>query len=157
KPPVLYHRAGSPINAEKWSTLSDAGIHYIYVPSADFQAFGKSLLETVQSLVETESVPHAERFAALQIALAVEIERTAHMIDCGPFVALAEKAARDLTCLLVKNNVLPRDLFRLARHDFNTFTHVTNVTSYAVILAERMGACGDDQFQLVATGAMLHD
>jgi HD-GYP domain-containing protein (c-di-GMP phosphodiesterase class II) len=156
-PPVLYHRAGCPIDGKQWSTLTETGVQQIYVRSGEFQSFGKNLLQTVQSLLEIESVPHSERFAALQLAVAVEIERTAHMIDCGPYVALAEKVARDLTTLLVANNVLPRDLFRLARHDFNTFTHVTNVTSYAVILAERMGACESHELELVATGAMLHD
>jgi HD-GYP domain-containing protein (c-di-GMP phosphodiesterase class II) len=155
--PVLYHRAGSPIDAKQWSTLTESGVQHIFVRSGEFQAFGKNLLQTVQSAVEIESVPPAERFAALQIALAVEIERTAHMIDCGPYVELAGKVAHDLTNLVLANDALPRDLFRLARHDFNTFTHVTNVTSYAVILAQRMGACGSEQMELVATGAMLHD
>lgn len=155
--PVLYHRSDSPIDAKQWQTLTESGVQHIFVRSGDFQSFGKNLLQTVKSAVEIESVPPAERFAALQIALAVEIERTAHMIDCGPYVEIAERVAGDLTNLLLSNNVLPRDLFRLARHDFNTFTHVTNVTSYAVILAERMGACERNQFEQVATGAMLHD
>jgi HD-GYP domain-containing protein (c-di-GMP phosphodiesterase class II) len=59
--------------------------------------------------------------------------------------------------MLVNNNVLPRDLYRLARHDFNTFTHITNVTSYGVILAERLGLCDDSQFEPLAKAAILHD
>jgi HD-GYP domain-containing protein (c-di-GMP phosphodiesterase class II) len=155
--PVLYHRASSPIEGKQWATLAESGVQHIFVRSGEFQEFGDSLLQMVQSAIEFESVPPAERFAALQIAMAVEIERTAHMIDCGPYVAVAERVARELTNLLLSSDVLPRELFRLARHDFNTFTHVTNVTSYAVILAERMGIVGNDELQLVATGAMLHD
>jgi HD-GYP domain-containing protein (c-di-GMP phosphodiesterase class II) len=49
------------------------------------------------------------------------------------------------------------ELFRLARHDFNTFTHVTNVASYAVILAERLGWDQGDTLNQIATAAMLHD
>ena len=104
--PVLYHRAGSPIDGKQWSTLTESGVQHIYVRSGEFQSFGKNLLQTVQSAVEIESVPPAERFAALQIALAVEIERTAHMIDCGPYVELAEKVAHDLINLLLNNDVL---------------------------------------------------
>ena len=58
---------------------------------------------------------------------------------------------------MTRNQVLPRDLFRLARHDFNTFTHVTNVASYAVILAQRLGWCDGDDLQRIATAAILHD
>ena len=62
------------------------------------------------------------------------------MIDSGPYVNLAHKVAEDLTTLLVGNNVLPGDLFRLARHDYDTFTHVTNVTGYSVILCNAWGS-----------------
>jgi HD-GYP domain-containing protein (c-di-GMP phosphodiesterase class II) len=89
--------------------------------------------------------------------MAVEIERTARLIDCGPYLELSGKVARDLTSLLSASNVLPRDLYRLARHDFNTFTHVTNVASYCVILAERLGITDRGELEQVATGAMLHD
>jgi len=72
-------------------------------------------------------------------------------------VLLSERTGRELTSLLASNDVLPRDLFRLARHDFNTFTHVTNVSSYMVILAERMGVANHDELEQIAIGAMLHD
>src|SRR5262245_46934930 len=155
--PVLYLRAGHPFEAEHITSLVDVGVRDIFVRSGDFQEFGKDLLESVQSLVTSETVPYAERFAALQIALATEIERAAHMIDSGPYVNLAHKVAEDLTALIVGNNVLPTDLFRLARHDYDTFTHVTNVTGYSVILAQRMGICDPGDLTRIATGAMLHD
>jgi HD-GYP domain-containing protein (c-di-GMP phosphodiesterase class II) len=155
--PVLYHRAGCALEAEQLTKLGDASIQQIFVRSDEFQHFGTQLLEAVESLVETEAIPAAERFAVLQVAMACEIEHVAHLSDCGPFVTLAEKVGKSLTSLLAANNVLPRDLFRLARHDFNTFTHVTNVASYAVILAERLGWCDDRGLQQIATAAILHD
>jgi HD-GYP domain-containing protein (c-di-GMP phosphodiesterase class II) len=53
--------------------------------------------------------------------------------------------------------VLPRDLFRLARHDFNTFTHVTNVASYGILLSEKLGMGGAGELELIAKAAILHD
>src|SRR6185369_5881799 len=58
---------------------------------------------------------------------------------------------------LVNNDVLPQDLFRLARHDFLTFTHITNVASYGVIFAERLKLCGEGEFEQLAKAAILHD
>ena len=98
-----------------------------------------------------------ERYAALQLALAMEIERSVQSIDCEPYVALADKVGPKLVSLVGAGQVLPRDLFRLARHDFNTFTHVTNVAGYAVILAEQMGIADTEALNQVAVGAMLHD
>jgi HD-GYP domain-containing protein (c-di-GMP phosphodiesterase class II) len=155
--PVLYHRAGCPMEPEQLARLVEAGVQHIFVRSDDFQYFGANLLETVDTLAEQEAVPGAERFAALQLAMAVEIERVARLIDCGPFVALAEKVGRDLTALMTTSTVIPRDLFRLARHDFNTFTHVTNVASYGVILAHHMNLCSGDELDQLAKAAILHD
>jgi HD-GYP domain-containing protein (c-di-GMP phosphodiesterase class II) len=103
-------------------------------------------------------VPAAERYAALQLAMAAEIEHATRLIDCGPYVAAAEKLGRELTTLFVGNNVLPRDLYNLARHDFYTFSHVTNVASYGLILADRLGLCScDADFESLAKSAILHD
>ena len=54
-------------------------------------------------------------------------------------------------------DVLPRELFRMARHDFNTFTHVTNVASYCVMLAKKLGINDDNELRKIATAAILHD
>jgi HD-GYP domain-containing protein (c-di-GMP phosphodiesterase class II) len=48
-------------------------------------------------------------------------------------------------------------LYRLARHDFHTFTHITNVASYGVILAERLSLCPESEFESLAKAAILHD
>ena len=155
--PVLYYRAGCPLEPDQIGKLSEGGITQVYVRCGDFQCFGAHLLETVDSQALQEPIPAAERFAALQLAMAVEIEHAARLLDCGPYVDVAEKLGRELTSLLAGKNVLPRDLFRLARHDFNTFTHVTNVASYGVILAERLGLCGGGDLELIAEAAILHD
>ena len=157
RPPILYCGAGHSLDSHKLFSLSDAGVEQVYVRTGEFQDFGAHLLECVESDRQHGEVPQTERFAALQLAVAVEIERSARLIDCGPYLLLSEKVSRDLTSLLAASNVLPLDLFRLARHDFNTFTHVTNVASYCVILAERLGICGEGELAQVATGAMLHD
>jgi HD-GYP domain-containing protein (c-di-GMP phosphodiesterase class II) len=157
KEPVLYYRAGSPLDANQAAKLRSGGIERIYVRSEDFETFGALLLQATDAQADDESVPPAERYAVLQLAMAAEIEHAARLVDCGPYVAVAEKLGRELSSMFVGNKVLPRDLFRLARHDFNTFTHVTNVASYAVILSERLGLCHVDELEQIATAAILHD
>ena len=155
--PVLYYRAGCPMEAYQALQLSEAGVQQIYVVADDFHRFAADLLQMVDSQSQLEDIPAAERFAALQLAMAVEIEHAARLLNCGPFVAAADKLGRDLTALLVGNNVLPSDLFRLARHDFSTFAHVTNVASYAVIFAEKLALCDESEFESIAKAAILHD
>jgi HD-GYP domain-containing protein (c-di-GMP phosphodiesterase class II) len=153
--PVLYYRAGGPLDPDQANRLRERGVRNILVRTDEFHRFASHLLDTIDS--QSETVPPSERFAALQLAMAVEIEHAARLVDCGPYVAVADKLGRDLSALFVNNSVLPRDLFRLARHDFLTFTHITNVASYGVLMAERLGLCGGSQFELLAKGAILHD
>jgi HD-GYP domain-containing protein (c-di-GMP phosphodiesterase class II) len=155
--PVLYYRAGGPIEPDQASRLIESGVRQVLVRTDEFQRFASHLLETIDCQSEREAVPPSERFAALQLAMAGEIEHAARLVDCGPYVAVADKLGRDLTTLLVNNSVLPSDLYRLARHDFLTFTHITNVASYGVLLAERLGLCDGSQYESLAKAAILHD
>jgi HD-GYP domain-containing protein (c-di-GMP phosphodiesterase class II) len=155
--PVLYYRAGGPLEGDQVSRLLQTGVRQILVRTDEFHRFASHLLNTVDSDAERETVSPSERFAALQLAMAVEIEHAARLVDSGPYVAVADKLGRDLTSMLVNNNVLPRDLFRLARHDFLTFTHITNVASYGVIFAERLGLCKPNEYEPLAKAAILHD
>jgi len=155
--PVLYYRACGPLEADQTSRLLESGVRQVFVRTDEFHRFASHLLDTVDSDTERETVPPCERFAALQLAMAVEIEHAARLVDSGPYVAVADKLGRDLTTMLVNNNVLPSDLFRLARHDFLTFTHITNVASYGVLLAERLGLCDGSQYESLAKAAILHD
>jgi HD-GYP domain-containing protein (c-di-GMP phosphodiesterase class II) len=155
--PVLYQRGGGSIDAQHLQHLADLGIQRVYVRSEEFERFGANLLQSIEAQGEGAMVPAAERFAAIQLALAVEIEKTAMAIDCAPYVALSDRVAKELTTLIAGSDVLPSDLFRLARHDFSTFTHVTNVSSYCIILAEQLGLCSGAGLEEVAKGGMLHD
>jgi len=155
--PTLYCRAGLSLDNHLLRGLGDAGVRDVYVRTDDSQDFGATLLESVDSLYEQGSVSSADRFAALQLAVGVEIERTVRRIDCGKFVALSDKVGRNIVSFIASNNVVPRDLFRIARHDFNTFTHVTNVAAYGVVLAERLGISDEAELRQIATAALLHD
>lgn len=155
--PTLYCRAGLPMENNQLLGLADAGIKDVYVRNGDFQDFGLCLMESVQAQLGSDEVSAADQFAALQLAVAVEVERNSRLIDCSKYVALSDKVGRDLTSLIAANDVMPRDLFKIARHDFSTFTHVTNSASYSLILAERMGITDEGELQQIATASMLHD
>jgi HD-GYP domain-containing protein (c-di-GMP phosphodiesterase class II) len=155
--PALYCRAGYPLASAQFLGLADAGVTTVHVQAEDARSFGAQLLESVQPLLQDESVPPADRFAALQLAVSMEIEHAARLVDCAKYVSLAERVGRNLTSLLVASDVLPRELFGIARHDFHTFTHVTNVASYSVVLAEKLGISDRDELDQIAIAAMLHD
>jgi HD-GYP domain-containing protein (c-di-GMP phosphodiesterase class II) len=155
--PVLYCRAGSRIGGHHFVELADAGIEQVFVAKDDFDDFSTVLLNSLETFLHQDTVPQTEKFAALQVAVSVEIEHSLRAVDCGRFQAVAEKVGRQLVSLLAASDVLPRDLYRIAQHDFSTFTHVTNVASYIVILAEQLGLRDPQTLEQLASAAMLHD
>jgi HD-GYP domain-containing protein (c-di-GMP phosphodiesterase class II) len=155
--PTLYCRAGHAVATTRLLSLADAGVEHVYIRAEDFRTFGVELLDSIEALLQRDEVPTADQFAALQAAVSVEIEHSARLVDCRRFLVLADKVGRDLVRLLAGNEVLPRDLFGIARHDFHTFTHVTNVASYTIVLAERMGIQAGDELNQIAVAAILHD
>lgn len=155
--PVLYSRSGGCPSDEQFAELAEAGVQCLYVRNDDFFSFSSNLMESLESLLQQDDIPKTEKFAALQLAVAMEIEQTLRLVDCNKFRMLAEKIGHDLVGLLANAEVLPRELFRLARHDFNTFTHVTNVASYSVLLAQAMGISDRKQLEQISSAAILHD
>jgi HD-GYP domain-containing protein (c-di-GMP phosphodiesterase class II) len=155
--PVLYCRAGSHPDVQQFVELKEVGIESLYVREDDFCNLSNDVLARLDSVVEQKNIRPTEKFAALQIAVAVTVEQTLRLVDCSKFRALAKKVGEDLVTLFGDGDVLPRELFRMARHDFNTFTHVTNVASYCVILAKKLGIVDGNELQKVAAAAMLHD
>jgi HD-GYP domain-containing protein (c-di-GMP phosphodiesterase class II) len=155
--PVLYCRAGCRLDGQHFVELADAGIEQVFVTKDDFDGFSSVLLNSLDAYLHQDSVPQTEKYAALQVAVSIEIEHSLRAVDCGRFQAVADKVGRQLVSLLAASDVLPRDLYRIAQHDFCTFTHVTNVASYIVILAEQMGWRDPLELEQLAAGAMLHD
>ncbi len=155
--PMLYCRAGGRPDAQQFVELEEAGVENLYVRSAEFCNFSNGLLESLESILRSETTPATEKFAAMQLAVAVAMDHALRLVDCGKFRCLAEQVGQEVVALLSDGEVLPRELFEIARHDFNTFTHVTNVASYCVMLAEQLGITDKQDLRKIASASILHD
>ena len=155
--PRLYCRAGSRPDEGQFAELAAAGVANLYVRGSDFASFSNDLLDSIDALLKEPFVHSFDKFAALQLAVAAAVEQTLRLVDCSKFRVLAERVADDLVALFGDGDPLPRELFRLARHDFTAFSHVTNVASYNVILARKVGITDHDELRKIAVAAMLHD
>jgi HD-GYP domain-containing protein (c-di-GMP phosphodiesterase class II) len=155
--PVLYCRAGSRPDPQQFVELEESGIENLYVRTADFRNFSDGLLESLQDVLRRDSLQPTEKFAVMQLAVAVAMDQSLRLVDCAKFRTLADQIGKEVVALVIDGDVLPRELFQIARHDFNTFTHVTNVASYSVILAEQLGIVDELELRKIASAAILHD
>jgi HD-GYP domain-containing protein (c-di-GMP phosphodiesterase class II) len=157
KAPVLYCKAGQQLNSEHLLKLNRANIQYAYVRSAEFKRFSAGLQCSIEAILQRTEAPPTAKFAALQLAAAHEFEHALRQADCSEICCLARQVGSDLVELVATGELVASQLFAIARHDFDTFAHVSNVASYSIILAKRLGFNDEGVLHRIATGAILHD
>jgi HD-GYP domain-containing protein (c-di-GMP phosphodiesterase class II) len=155
--PVLYRSPSIPLTDRDIEDLKKRGHRALYVANVDFNAFGNTLSESLQSTLDDSAIPAEEKFSFLQSATAAEVNAAFHAIKCERAVTLAQTLAKQISQLLAQNTIVPRKLFAMVRHDFYTFTHVTNVASFAALLAEKLGFVDPGDLEQITAGALLHD
>ena len=155
--PILYRSGDYPVTERDIEELARRGQDSLYVTSATFAALEKDLFDSLEDVVANEEVPAEDRFALLQLAVSIELDLAFRLIKTNRMVKLSRRVAGNITELLSDSQVLPRGLFNVVQHDYYTFTHVTNVAGFAMLLAERLGINDGDQRHAIAEGALLHD
>lgn len=155
--PLLLCGKDVEVSPERLDRLQERGTTQLCVRSGDLDRVGRLLRADLDKLLADERVAAEERLALLQTAVAAEIESCFRLVNLDRFVSTAERIGRQLSQLVCDCPILPGPLFRLLRHDASTFTHVTNVAAFCVLLAKELGMDREDEIEKIAVGALLHD
>lgn len=155
--PTLYCSADVALTAADLDRLTARGHRALYVTRNAYADLSEQLNRSLNGILSDDSVAIEERMAVLQTALALEVDAAFQMINCDRYVSLSQRLARQINELLSDGTVVPRKLFEILRHDFYTFTHVTNVASFATLFAEELGYTDDATREQITVGALLHD
>lgn len=155
--PTLLASRNLRLTEDQLDALEQRGQCTLFVKQREFDLYANEILASLDEILVDQSLPEASRFAILQSAVSLEVERTFRLRDDSPFVALAQRMGRQVAALVGEGRASPQDLYALAAHDSTTFVHITNVAAYAVMLADALGFGGADNLQEIAVGALLHD
>ncbi len=155
--PTLYCSADVALTATDLQRLAERGHRSLYVTRNAYAALNDQLNQALGDILSDPSVAVEERMAVLQTALALEVDSTFQLINCDRFVSLSQRLAGQINDLLADSPVVPRKLFEILRHDFYTFTHVTNVATYATLLANELGWTDTEVREQITVGGLLHD
>lgn len=155
--PVLYRSGNYPLHSRDIDELERRGHEALYVSYSSFSDIQKQLFESLEELMADERISPTDRFTLLQAAVSLEIDLSFRLIKIKRFMSISERVAENIANLMQGSPMLPRKLFNVVQHDFYTFTHVTNVAGFAVMLAGRLGITKSDDLKRIAEGALLHD
>ncbi len=157
KRPVLFCSSEFGLDAKHARKLVDEQIRQLYVTEAAYEEIEDRILDVLGEVLDKDAAPPASQFSILQSAVARRIENSFKASKCDALVETSSRVGQQISSLMGRGDCVPRDVFDIARHDYLTFTHVTNVASYAMLLAEAIGITDDAERTELATGAILHD
>ena len=155
--PVLYREKSYEEDESKSRLLKDCTYKTFYVKAADYRSYQKKLESQLERLLQSDDISTADRFSILQSALADRFEHAFRLINSGRAIQESQSIGTKIASTLQNNDTLPMDLISVAKHDFDTFTHTTNVSGYCVLLALKLGINAPDELNEIAIGGMLHD
>ena len=154
---LLYRGRDFPVKEEDLQRLRDRGVTRLFIHGDDQQIYQSYLRENLAQFLENEALPTGQRFQILNQVTQDNLRETFQRGDVTQAVDVSRDMGRHTVTLLSRTDLVARDVFSMLKHDFHTFTHSSNVCSYAVMLAQKLGITDPIILEEIATGALLHD
>ncbi|MBW3600253.1 MAG: HD domain-containing protein [Planctomycetes bacterium] len=140
---------------QEWSVLrQQAG--RLYIKTGDRDRWRTQVAENLERLMEADAVPPLRQFELLQAVLDDSLRQTLTSADLTRTIQQSQQFGHHLVSVLTRE-VAVGDLFSILRHDFDTFSHVVNVSSYCVLLAVELGYSDAAELEQIVVGGLLHD
>jgi HD-GYP domain-containing protein (c-di-GMP phosphodiesterase class II) len=150
----LYRERSVPIKTGDFNRLMAQGIDTMYIPAVMARAYREHLKRYV---LNDESVPIGNRFRLLKEAARVTFYQALRSGDTGSITSIAQELGEQLAKLLNRNDLLLSDMVTVMLHDYSTYTHITHVSTYSLMLAVKLGIRDGRELVEIAKGGLLHD
>jgi putative nucleotidyltransferase with HDIG domain len=157
---TLLFREDQTVDWATLETLQEGSDEFkVFVDRKHQQRYQQYLRDQWRDLTSDSSSPISTRLNVISEVVrdvmseqfkGAEAKNTEKLIEVT--MDLAENAVK----VINSQNIVLDELFDVLRHDYGTFTHSTNVSMYAVLLAKELGFSIQDQTD-IAAGGLLHD
>ena len=144
----LFRDRTCPLRAEDIARLEEGGVDHLYIRLEEADGYRQYLSE---QFLHDVAVPHAVRLKALREVTRVAFDDALRTSDFDHMVTTASGFGHDLAGMLAEQTPVFEELFKALDHDFYTFTHACNVSTYSAVIAIRLGIC--DSVELVELAA----
>jgi len=154
--PQLYRASSVPLEQRDLANLKSRGITHLYIKAADRDAYQAYLRETVDEWLKDNSLSVELRVSRINELFSQSVSRAFKNDNPEDAVKLSNEFGQLTSTLLNDSEVVAQDMMQVLQHDYTTFTHSSNVSYYAVMLAKELGY-GAQELSEIATGGLLHD
>ncbi|MGA2616319.1 MAG: HD domain-containing phosphohydrolase [Thermoguttaceae bacterium] len=154
RPPRLYRKKHVPLEPGDLQHLLDASVTTLYTRSSEAQQYCEHLRNHV---LADETIAAKERYCVLKDATRAVLMASLEKGDVDGVLNVSGDLGRDMVTLVCDRKNILDDLLTVMTHDYSTFTHITNVSTFCIVLAEAYGIRDHAQLMEIAQGALLHD
>lgn len=155
--PPLYREAGTTVSDSDLRALRTRGVEELWISGHDEQRISDFLRDSLATILADENQPPRERLKLLNHVVSRALKDTLSCEDPSASVAATQLLAQHLVTISLRSDMGIRDVAKVVRHDFCTFTHSANVACFSTLLARSWGITDEEQLREIAAAGMLHD
>ena len=153
----LYRAAGTKVTDPDLKALRSRSIDELWVTGNDKALVAEYLAQNLTAILADETTPPSERLKVLNQVVSNTLKESLSMTDAAGSVRATQELARQIVSVGIRTDLSIRDVAKVARHDFCTFTHSANVACFCVVLARNLGIDDIGSLRQIASAGMLHD
>ncbi len=154
---TLYRSPTIPFTADDRERLLHSGRRFVFIAFADQTRYRQ---QTEQVLHQTVRDPNLALSEKSQIVYDTSVEIVNELL-ADPTVALqagrTEALSRSISTLVLSDSSAFRQLFAVSHHDFYTASHMVNVATWLVPLADALGHRKPEELTEICEAGLLHD
>lgn len=153
----LYCAMGMEFGIGDRNRLLENEVDYVYVSIRDHQQYYRTIEEHLNTIITDHGLQKqkkAEIFYSTSIEIANQLLQYAPGAD---EIDRVENVSRAMVTMVIEDPDAFGRLFEVSNHDFYTATHMVNVSTYSVSLAQKLGTSDEATLRQIAMGALLHD
>jgi HD-GYP domain-containing protein (c-di-GMP phosphodiesterase class II) len=151
---TLYRRRRFPLAQNDLDRLIEQGVrtlHILYEERDLYADYLKGLL------VGQPQFTLAQKYTILKAAARSLLSDNFCGGSLDTYVRTVDSLSQQMVDSICNDDLLLRDIFALMAHDYYSYTHVTNVSTYCLALARELGIRDKTELFGVVGGALLHD
>jgi HD-GYP domain-containing protein (c-di-GMP phosphodiesterase class II) len=134
--------------------LAESSISTLFIRVADHERYCEYLRDDVLASGDLQPEQRLQVLTAVNRSV---FESAFSSVNMQRYMEFADNVGRELAETMASIDISLSGLLKLLTHDYYTYTHVANVTTYCLALARGLGMNDVTVLKEMATGALLHD
>jgi len=151
---VLYRQRSHAFAQADIDRLLQRGVRTLYIPSGDSEAYRDHLRDNI---LKNEEITPTRRYQALREATRAVLSDALCRSDSQAAVAVSMEVGQEMVRTVCNSKLIIDELLKAMAHDYSSFTHAMNVSTYCLLLAQKWGISDERELIQIGQAALLHD